>query len=41
MMSCVAALAFGGTWKIYDKDCTDTSFPNFFKLIKLLGAKIN
>ncbi len=41
MMSCVAALVFGGNWKIYDKDSTNTSFPNFFKLIKSLGGKIN
>ena len=41
MMSCVAALTYGGTWKIYDRKSTDTSFPKFFKTIKSLGAKIN
>ena len=40
MMSCVAALAFGGDWIIEDKDSTKTSFPNFFKLMNALGAKI-
>ena len=39
MMSCIAALAFGGNWKIYDKDSINTSFPDFFKIIKLLRAK--
>ena len=39
MMSCVAALTFGGTWKIHDKDSINTSFPEFFKIIKVLGAK--
>ncbi len=33
-MTCViAALSFGGRWKIYDKDSTKTSFPNFLKII--------
>ena len=41
MMSCIAALTFGGKWRIYDQDSTKTSFPNFFKTIKRLGAKIN
>ena len=41
MMSCIAALTFGGKWKISDKDSVNTSFPNFFKIIKKLGAKIN
>ena len=40
MMSCVAALTFGGDWIIEDKDSTKTSFPNFFKLMNALGAKI-
>ena len=30
MMSCIAALTFGGKWKIYDKDSINTSFPKFF-----------
>ena len=41
MMSCIAALVFGGKWKINDRDCTKTSFPKFFSIIKLLGGKIN
>ncbi len=33
-MTCViAALSFGGNWKIYDKNCFRTSFPNFLKII--------
>jgi 3-phosphoshikimate 1-carboxyvinyltransferase len=41
MMSCVAALTFGGNWKINDKDSIKTSFPSFLKILKSLGAKIN
>ena len=33
MTSVVAALSFGGKWKIYDKESTKTSFPNFLKII--------
>ena len=34
-MTCViAALSFGGKWKIHDKNCFKTSFPNFLDLIK-------
>tara|TARA_Y100000590_G_C15674782_1_gene997561 strand:+ start:375 stop:1700 length:1326 start_codon:yes stop_codon:yes gene_type:complete len=40
MMSCIAALAFGGNWKIYDKTSINTSFPNFLSILKKLGAKI-
>ena len=40
MMSCIAALSFGGKWKIYDKDSINTSFPKFLKILKNLGAKI-
>ena len=40
MMSCIAALTFGGKWKIYDKDSINTSFPKFLKILKNLGAKI-
>ena len=36
MTSVVAALIFGGSWKIYDKDSIKTSFPNFLKLINVL-----
>ena len=41
MMSCIAALSFGGKWKIDDKDSINTSFPIFLKILKKLGAKIN
>ena len=41
MMSSVAALTLGGKWKIYDQESIKTSFPNFIKIIKKLGAKIN
>jgi len=41
MMSCIAALSFGGNWKIEDKDSINTSFPIFLKKLKTLGAKIN
>ncbi len=40
MMACVAALTFGGKWKIYDKNSIKTSFPDFLFKIKELGAKI-
>ena len=40
MMSCVAALTFGGKWKIDDADSVKTSFPKFFSIITKLGAKI-
>ena len=33
MTSVIAALIFGGSWKIYDKNSIKTSFPNFLKLI--------
>ncbi len=33
-MTCViAALSFGGTWSIHDRDSIKTSFPNFLKII--------
>ena len=41
MMSTIAALTFGGNWKIYDKDSIKTSFPKFLKIIKELGGKFN
>ena len=37
MTSVIAALSFGGTWIIYDKDSTNTSFPNFLKIINELN----
>ncbi len=36
MTSVIAALSFGGSWKIYDKNSIKTSFPNFLKIIKNL-----
>jgi 3-phosphoshikimate 1-carboxyvinyltransferase len=36
MTSIVAALTFGGNWKIHDKDSIKTSFPNFLKIINEL-----
>jgi len=41
MMACVAAIAFGGDWKISDKDSIKTSFPKFLHILKGLGANIN
>ena len=41
MMACIAALSFGGNWKIADKDSINTSFPFFLDILKSLGAKIN
>ncbi len=40
MMSVIAALTFGGKWKINDKDSIATSFPKFISTIKNLGANI-
>ena len=39
MMSTIAALTFGGKWKINDPDSVQTSFPSFLKIIKSLGGK--
>ncbi len=41
MMSYIAALVLGGNWKIYDKDSVNSSFPNFFKIIKQIKSKKN
>ena len=40
MMSCIAALSFGGNWRIADKDSFQTSFPMFLKILEKLGAKV-
>ena len=40
MLSFVAALTLGGSWKINDVDSIKTSFPKFVKIIKKIGAKI-
>ena len=36
MTSVIAALSFGGEWKINDKDSIKTSFPNFLQIINEL-----
>ena len=36
MTSVIAALAFGGTWDIHDKDSIKTSFPTFLNIINEL-----
>ena len=40
MTSVIAALTFGGEWKIYDKKSINTSFPSFLKKVDQLGANI-
>ena len=40
MMSAIAALSFGGNWKIHNQDSIRTSFPSFLTIIKKLGGKI-
>ena len=40
MMSAIAALSFGGNWKIHNQDSIQTSFPSFLTIIKKLGGKI-
>ncbi len=40
-LSCITALTLGGKWKIYDKDSINTSFPEFLKILRKIGAKIN
>ena len=39
MTSIIAALTFGGDWKIYDKDSINTSFPSFLKKINKIRTK--
>ena len=41
MTSVIAALVFGGKWKIHDVDSVKTSFPSFISKIKSLGGKLN
>ncbi len=36
MTSVIAALSFGGSWKIHDKNSIKTSFPNFLEIISSL-----
>ncbi len=40
-LCCITALTLGGNWKINDKDSINTSFPEFLKILKKLGAKLN
>ena len=40
-LSCITALTLGGKWKINDKDSINTSFPDFLKILRKIGAKIN
>ena len=37
MTSVIAALTFGGKWKIDDIDSYKSSFPSFLKILKKLG----
>ena len=37
MTSVIAALSFGGIWKIHDKDSIKSSFPKFLKIINKLN----
>ena len=37
MTGIIAALSFGGKWKIHDKDSIKTSFPNFLNIINELN----
>ena len=39
MTSVIAALTFGGKWKINDIDSYKSSFPSFLKILKKLGYK--
>jgi 3-phosphoshikimate 1-carboxyvinyltransferase len=39
MTSVIAALIFGGSWKIADKDSINTSFPSFIDKLKQIGLK--
>ena len=39
MTSVIAALSFGGYWKIHDKDSIKTSFPNFLKIVNSFQKK--
>ena len=41
MTPVIVALSFGGNWKIFDPQSIQTSFPNFLRILKDIGAKIN
>ena len=38
MTSIIAALTFGGEWKVHDKDSIKTSFPSFLKIVNQLKS---
>ncbi len=40
MMSCIAALTFGGNFEIHDKSSIKSSFPTFINVLEKVGAKI-
>ena len=40
MASVIAALAFGGTWEIHDKDSVKTSFPSFLDIVNDLKTSV-
>ena len=40
-LACITALTLGGKWKINDKKSANTSFPDFLKILKKIGAEIN
>ena len=40
MTSVIAALSFGGEWKIHDKDSIKTSFPSFLEIINNLKKNV-
>ena len=40
MTSVIAALSFGGEWRLDDKDSIKTSFPNFLKIINDLRKNV-
>ena len=39
MTSVIAALTFGGKWKINDIEFDTSSFPSFLNIVKKLGFK--
>ncbi len=39
MTSVIAALSFGGEWKIYDQDSIKSSFPSFLKILNKIKKK--
>ena len=34
MTAVVAALSFGGSWEIHDKDSINSSFPDFLNILR-------